>query len=63
MNLVVRFLLLVVFSVSVLTLILALSRLSLYKKSDDTDPVALFGAVTLSLFIAIIAIVAMIFLP
>ena len=36
---------------SALTLVLSLGRLSIYKKTDETEPAALFGAAILSLII------------
>ena len=63
MPLIVKFLLVAVFLMSALTLVLSLGRLSIYKKTDETEPAALFGAAILSLIILGGVIALMILVP
>ena len=48
---------------SALTLILSLGRLSMYKKTDETEPAALFGAALLSIIILGGSIAIMVLVP
>lgn len=48
---------------SALTLVLSLGRLSIYKKTDETEPDALFGAALLSLIIFGGGIAIMVLVP
>lgn len=48
---------------SALTLVLSLGRLSIYKKTDETEPAALFGAAILSLIIFGGVIALMVLVP
>ena len=63
MLLIVKFLIVGVFLMSALTLVLSLGRLSMYKKTDETEPAALFGAALLSLIIFGGSIAIMILVP
>ena len=63
MPLIVKFLIVGVFLTSALTLVLSLGRLSIYKKTDGTEPDALFGAALLSLIIFGGGIAIMVLVP
>ena len=63
MPLIVKFLLVSVLLISALTLVLSLGRLSIYRKTDETEPAALFGAAILSLIIFGGGIALMVLVP